>query len=268
MDWNDKNNAIGIFDSGIGGISIASEIHKLLPNEQIKYLADSKNAPYGSKSKQAILSLAQKNTEKLIELGVKIIVVACNTATTNAIQTLRNTYSIPFIGIEPAIKPAAIKTKIKKIGILATKGTLASRLFSETSKKYVSEQIQVIQVEGNAIVEAIESNTHHSDEFIQHLNLQLLPFKTEHIDILVLGCTHYPFIIQQIQSFLPEVKIIDSGFAVAKQTKKILSQKQLLKQTTIDKPIQIYSNATSLEAIQLISQEKFDRQLRIEYLDF
>lgn len=263
------NSAIGIFDSGIGGTSIASEIRNLLPNENIIYLADSKNAPYGNKSKETIVSLSHKNTQKLIEFGVKIVVVACNTATTNAIKELRNTYPLPFIGIEPAIKPAAFKTINQRIGILATKGTLASKLFSETSKKYVSEQIKVTQIEGNGIVEAIENNTHTSPEFIQKLNDQLQIFKMENIDSLVLGCTHYPYILKQIQTFLPEVNIIDSGFAVANQTKKILQTKNLLRgdlstrSTTI-----LYSNATTLIPLKTIAKQGFDDKLQIEYLNF
>jgi glutamate racemase len=118
------NQPIGIFDSGIGGTSIWAAIHHLLPNEKTIYLADSKNAPYGQKSKAEIIALSIKNTELLLSMGCKLIVVACNTATTNAIQELRAKYSVPFIGIEPAIKPAATHSKTQTIGILATQGTL------------------------------------------------------------------------------------------------------------------------------------------------
>ena len=128
-----SKQAIGVFDSGVGGTSIWKEIHKLLPQENTIYLADSANAPYGHKSKEEIIALSKKNTELLLNKGCKLIVVACNTATTNAIKVLRETYNIPFIGIEPAIKPAALQSKQKAIGILATKGTLTSELFHETS---------------------------------------------------------------------------------------------------------------------------------------
>ena len=133
---------IGIFDSGIGGISIWKEIISFLPNENTIYLADSKNAPYGQKNKQEIINLSIKNTEFLLGLGAKIIVVACNTATTTAIEYLRKNYTVPFIGIEPAIKPAALQSKTKKIGILATKGTLNSKLFSEKVLRF--ENIEII----------------------------------------------------------------------------------------------------------------------------
>ncbi|HAT63067.1 MAG TPA: glutamate racemase, partial [Flavobacteriaceae bacterium] len=133
-----QNGVIGIFDSGVGGTSIWKEIHTLLPFEDTIYLADSKYAPYGNRSKEEITALSIKNTEFLIAQGCKIIVVACNTATTNAIKVLRANYNIPIIGIEPAIKPAALKSKTKSIGILATKGTLSSELFHKTSEAFTN----------------------------------------------------------------------------------------------------------------------------------
>ena len=130
------NGPIGIFDSGIGGITIYNAINKLMPNESIIYLSDNLNSPYGNKSKEEIKNFSTKNTNWLIEKGCKIIVVACNTATTNSIDYLRNTYKIPFVGVEPAIKPAANNTKTGVIGVLATKGTLTSSLFNVTSNDY------------------------------------------------------------------------------------------------------------------------------------
>ena len=150
-----NNHPIGVFDSGIGGLSIWKEIIQLLPFESTIYLADSKYAPYGAKSHEEITELCIKNTEVLLRLGAKIIVVACNTATTNAIKYLRANYDVPFIGIEPAIKPAALQSKNKSIGILATKGTLNSSLFSNTSEKYAQE-IQTIEVIGTGLVPLIE----------------------------------------------------------------------------------------------------------------
>src|SRR5690606_16205238 len=133
---NNTTNPIGLFDSGVGGTSIWKEIHNLLPNENTIYLADSKNAPYGMRPKEEIVELSCKNTEFLLEQNCKMIVVACNTATTNAIKELRTKYDVPFIGIEPAIKPAASFTKTQTIGILATKGTLNSELFHKAVLNY------------------------------------------------------------------------------------------------------------------------------------
>ncbi len=218
-----ENNIIGVFDSGVGGTSIWKEIVSLMPQESTIYLADSKNAPYGDKSPEEIIDLSVKNTEKLISLGAKIIVVACNTATTNAIDILRKNYDIPFIGIEPAIKPAAINSKNKSIGILATKGTLNSALFHQTSEKYTLG-IEVIEVIGEGLVPLIEAGKTDSPEVRQLLTTYLEPMLAAQIDYLVLGCSHYPYLIPQLQELLPEnVTIIDSGRAVAKQTQSILS---------------------------------------------
>ena len=233
---------IGIFDSGVGGTSIWKEIQSLLPNESSIYLADSKNAPYGPKGKDTIIELSIKNTEYLLARNCKIIVVACNTATTNAIDYLRQTYNIPFIGIEPAIKPAALQTQTNAIGILATKGTLSSQLFSKTSNLFASN-ITVVEQIGNGIVELIESGQLYSSEMKSLLNLYLEPMIKANIDYLVLGCTHYPYLMPLLIDLLPKhVKIIDSGEAVARQTKAILAKNNLLNTETIKSNNLFYSN--------------------------
>ncbi len=187
-----NNNPIGIFDSGVGGLSIWKEIHQLFPCESTIYLADSKHAPYGEKSKQEIIDLCIKNTELLLSKGCKLIVVACNTATTNAIEYLRKNYKVPFIGIEPAIKPAALQTKTKKIGILATKGTLSSKLFNSTTEMY-ADNIEIIEQVGTGLVTQIESGELNSPNTFRLLEKYLKPMIAQNIDYLVLGCTHYPF---------------------------------------------------------------------------
>ena len=218
-----NNNPIGLFDSGIGGTSIWKEIHQLLPNENTIYLADSKNAPYGQKTKEEIIHLSCKNTEFLLEQNCKLIVVACNTATTNAIKELRAKYKVPFIGIEPAIKPAALHSKTQKIGILATKGTLNSELFYKNVEQF--QDIQILEQIGYGLVELIENGQINSKEMNELLQKYLSPMVQSNIDYLVLGCSHYPYLIPQIKKLLPQnITIIDSGEAVAKQTKKILQE--------------------------------------------
>jgi glutamate racemase len=218
-----NNNPIGLFDSGIGGTSIWKEIHELLPNEDTLYLADSKNAPYGQKSKDEIIHLSSKNTEFLLNENAKIIVVACNTATTNAIKELRAKYDVPFIGIEPAIKPAALNSEKKVIGILATQGTLNSSLFHETAEKF--QDTKIIEQIGHGLVPLIENGAINSGEMNKLLQEYLQPMIMANIDYLVLGCSHYPYLIPQIKKILPpHIKIIDSGEAVARQTKKILEE--------------------------------------------
>lgn len=239
-----NENPIGLFDSGIGGTSIWKAIHSLLPNENTVYLADSKNAPYGLKSKEAILELCIKNTELLLEKNSKIIVVACNTATTNAIKELRAKYEIPFIGIEPAIKPAVNLSKTHIIGILATKGTLASELFHEKIALYSNSTIKIIEQVGHGLVQLIENGAINSPEMDELLENYLRPMVEQNIDYLVLGCSHYPYLIPQIRKIIPNnVMIIDSGEAVAKQTKKILENLNLLNSSNEPKWQQFYTNS-------------------------
>lgn len=219
----DNKQPIGIFDSGIGGTSIWKEIHNLLPNEKTIYLADSKNAPYGEKSKEEIIQLSRKNTDFLLNMNCKLIVVACNTATTNAIRELRAHYDIPFIGIEPAIKPAAINSKTQIIGILATKGTLNSELFNKTSEMF--QHIKIMEQIGYGLVELIENGQIESPEMTQLLHSYLQPMIEANIDFLVLGCSHYPYLIPQIRKIIPDhIQIIDSGLAVARQTQNLLKE--------------------------------------------
>lgn len=258
-----NSHPIGIFDSGVGGTSIWREIHSLLPNENTIYLADSKNAPYGGKTRANILELSIKNTNLLVERGCKLIVVACNTATTNAIKILRETYSVPFIGIEPAIKPAALQTKTKAVGILATKGTLTSELFHHTSTLFTNGH-HVVEQEGDGIVPLIESGKGSSEEMKALLKKYLKPMLEANIDYLVLGCTHYPYLIPLLTDLLPRhVKIIDSGEAVARQTKAIMEQNNLINTGAAKSENVFYSNA-STQVLAHILEHAFT----VEYLDF
>jgi glutamate racemase len=254
---------IGIFDSGVGGTSIWKEINALLPNESTIYLADSYNAPYGPKGKKRINELSKKNVELLLDKNCKLIVVACNTATTNAIKHLRDNYTVPFIGIEPAIKPAALQTKTNAIGILATKGTLSSALFSRTSNSFAND-ITVVEQVGEGIVELIETGKLHSEEMKGLLNVYLKPMLEANIDHLVLGCTHYPYLIPILLEILPKhIKIIDSGEAVAKQTKAVLEKHQLLNTSYAKSKHQFYTNGNTEVMSELLGND-----YEVEYLKF
>lgn len=239
-----NKNPIGLFDSGIGGTSIWKEIHSLLPFENTIYLADSKNAPYGIKSKEEIIELSIKNTEFLLNKNCKIIVVACNTATTNAIKELRAKYKVPFIGIEPAIKPAADKTNTHTIGILATKGTLNSELFHENVANF--SDVKIIEQVGHGLVQLIENGEINSKEMTLLLKSYIEPMLKQNIDYLVLGCSHYPYLIPQLKKIIPlHVKIIDSGEAVAKQTRNILNKYNLSNESKEDSYQHFYTNSKS-----------------------
>ncbi len=261
-----KNNPIGVFDSGVGGASIWKEIHQLLPNENIIYLADSKNAPYGNKSSKEITSLSIKNTEVLLKMGCKIIVVACNTATTNAISTLREKFDLPIIGIEPAIKPAALNTKTKSIGILATKGTLSSALFSKTSEEF-RKNISVIDIIGEGLVPLIEKGKLEDFETTDLLKKYTKPMIDANIDYLVLGCSHYPYLIPQLKKLLPEnVTIIDSGEAVARQTEKVLKELNLLSDKTSKPRLQFFTNG-NVETLLMLLKE-YEENISVSAKDF
>ena len=216
---------IGFFDSGIGGISVWKEVVKLLPRENTIYLADSKNSPYGSKTISEIQDISFKNTKWLIERGCKLIVVACNTATTNSINLLREKFEIPFVGIEPGIKPAIKDSKNGKIGVLATRGTLSSELFEKTSQSFFG--IDIIEKDGDGIVEIIESGEFENNKLESLLRKYLNPMIDYGIDQLVLGCTHYFIVKELIKKIVGnKITITNYNIAVAAQVKRILEEEK------------------------------------------
>jgi len=219
---------IGLFDSGIGGTTIWRSLHNLLPNENTLFIGDSKHAPYGQKTKEEIIELSKKNVEWLLNHNAKVIIVACNTATTNAITELRNSYNVPIIGIEPAIKPAAAHTQTGKVGVLATQGTLNSKKYEQAQSLYPN--VEFINQIGFRIVQLIEDGKLYSEELELLLRSYIDPMIEKDIDYLVLGCTHYPYLVPILNKFLPKhIHVIDSGDAVAKHTFKILNEANLLK---------------------------------------
>jgi len=218
---------IGVFDSGTGGISVFQELVKHLPNESFVYFADSANCPYGSKTQEKIIELSSRIVDFLVRKDCKAIVVACNTATAGAIDWLRMHYNIPFIGMEPAIKPAALNTKTRSIGVLATAGTFKGRLYIETSRRYASDVNVCYQV-GEGLVELVEQDRVNTPEAEVLLKTYIKPMLDCNIDQLVLGCTHYPFFKPLLKKILPpDVDIIDPAPAVAKQTQKVLKESHL-----------------------------------------
>lgn len=261
-----RNRPIGIFDSGVGGLTIYKEIHKILPNESIIYLADSKNAPYGERSKEEIIDISTKNTEFLLSKGCKIIVVACNTASTNAVQYLRENFRVPIIRVQPAIKPAALNSRTKVVGILATKGTLKSDLLLETSQRF-AQGVEVVGQVGEGLVSLIENGQMHSSEMDALLEKHIKPMLEKNIDYLVLGCTHYPFLTPQIKTLVGDkVSVLDSGEAIARQTKVILEEKNLINKNHHKISRLFYTNKDT-DVLQNILDE-FDESLKALKLDF
>lgn len=261
-----NENPIGIFDSGVGGLTIYREIHQLLPHENIIYLADSKYAPYGEKSKDEIIKLSIKNTEFLLKKNCKIIVVACNTASTIAVKTLRERYDIEFIRTQPGIKPAALNSKTKSVGILATQGTLKSDLLFETSQRF-AQGVKVTHQIGEGLVKLIESNKIYSEEMTLLLDKYIKPMLEKNIDHLVLGCTHYPFLIPQLKKIVGDkVSIIDTGEAIARQTRNILIKENLLNHSNSNPKRYFYTNKNK-EVLQDMLN-RIDSGLVSEKIDF
>ena len=217
-----SNQPIGIFDSGVGGLTIWKAVQDKLPNESIIYLADQRNCPYGNREKNEIINLPKQSVSFLISKECKLIIIACNTATALAIKHLRETFpDVPFVGLEPSVKPAALNTHKKVIGVLATANTLVGKHYLETSARY-GKKIKINAVAAHGLVELIESES--NELILEKLlvkYLEILDYRN--IDYLVLGCTHYPLVIEKLQQLCGDsIKIIDSADAVANQVSKIL----------------------------------------------
>lgn len=234
---------IGIFDSGIGGLSLLPAISELLPQENLIYLADQAFAPYGQKTESSILKRTQQICDQLEEMHCKLIVAACNTVTTQVIDQLRTKFTLPFVGIEPAIKPAAQQSKNKIIGVLATQGTLQSALYKQSASRYASA-CKIVEKPGTGLVDHIEQGDLQSRDLCRLVEQSLRPMIDEEIDTLILGCTHYPLIRSLIEEFLPEeIQIIDNSHSVAKQVQRKLVEQCLETTTTESGQITYYSTA-------------------------
>ncbi len=220
---------IGVFDSGSGGLSVLKEIIRLLPDEQYVYFADNAFCPYGEKTAAEIRSRAHVITDRLLAEGAGIIVVACNTATAAAIADLRESYpDIPFIGMEPAVKPAAIGTRTGVIGVLATAGTLKGSKYLNTKGKY-EDDVKIVEHVGQGFVELVEACDLDSPKAEEIVRESVTPLLAECADTIVLGCTHYPFLAPVIQRIAgDDVTVIDPAPAVARQTVNVMQQRGLL----------------------------------------
>lgn len=225
-----SQSPIGIFDSGVGGLSVLAEVQALLPNERLIYIADSQYVPYGDKSTEFVIERSAKLTEYLLtEHHAKAIIVACNTATAAAAGELRERWpELPIIGLEPAIKPAAAYSKTQKIGVLATKSTLASQRFASLLERY-GQGVEVISQACIGLADQIEQGLLDDQQTRALLQTYLQPIAAAGCDSLVLGCTHYPFIKPLLDELLSEqIKVFDTGPAIARHLRTVLFQKQLL----------------------------------------
>ncbi len=253
------DKAIGVFDSGVGGISVLRHIHALLPHEQLLYVADSKHAPYGNKTPMEIQARCFEIADFLIAKGAKALVVACNTATAAAIDALRARYSLPIVGMEPAVKPAAAASKNGIIGVLATTGTLQSAQFAALLESY-GRNVKVVTQACVGLVECIERGELNSDSTLALLQRYCQPLLDEGADTIVLGCTHYPFVRPLIEKVVgSQVVLIDTGAAVAKFLHKRLLESGLLTevkyfQESQEVDVTFWTNSEAANAQQVIAQ--------------
>jgi len=225
-----NNNPIGIIDSGVGGLSIASNLIANLPSESFIYLGDSKNCPYGQKSREEILRLTKKMINFLVTKKIKLLVVACNTITVSCIDDLRKAYpNLPIVGIVPVIKTAASVSRNKKIGIFSTKVTAKSQYQLDLIEKF-HNGCKVINIGSSDLVKAIEALDFKYIDKV--LDQELAIFRKKEIDTLALGCSHFPLIRERIENDLPGVRVLDSGEAVSHQVKRILEHNNLLSKQT------------------------------------
>jgi len=260
-----RNNPIGIFDSGVGGLSVWKELVSILPHESVFYFADIANCPYGPRKQDEIEKLASNVVEFLISKNCKLIIVACNTATASAIDFLRSKYTIPFIGMEPAVKPAALNSKTKSIGVLATEGTFNGKLYNNTSNKYAKDVVLNIKV-GDKLVEIVEKGLIKEPQTKDHIKTLVKPLIEKDIDHLVLGCTHYPFLIDVLKEVLPSnISIVNPAPAVVLQTKRILKTNNLLRNNNSKPNYNFYSSGSS-KVLRSIIKEISDSDYEINEL--
>lgn len=225
----DASKPIGIFDSGVGGLSVLRELQRPLPDESLIYLADQAHVPYGIRSLEEVRAYSERITRYLLSLGAKLIVVACNTASAAALHYLRQTFpGVPFVGMEPAVKPAAEHTQSGVVGVLATPATFQGELYASVVERFANG-VRVLQHTCPGLVAQIEDGQLDTPETRAILVEALTPMLAQGIDTVVLGCTHYPFVIPQIQEIAgPGVRVIDPAPAIARQVRRLLENNALL----------------------------------------
>ncbi len=232
---------IGVFDSGLGGLSVVQQLQAKMPLEPILYFADTLHVPYGERSDSEIRELTAAAVHWLYENGCKAVVVACNTASAFSLSHLRDFYgeTLPIIGLVPAVKPAVQATQTGHIGVLATQGTLRGSLLKDVIEQYAKPAgVTVHTAMSPLLVPFVERGQQHSQACYAELKQILAPLAANQVDQLVLGCTHYPFLAQAIETLYPNVfTLVDSGAAVARQTERILAHQHQL----IDDPLHQYS---------------------------
>ena len=238
-----SKSPIGIFDSGVGGISVLRAIREQMPEESIIYFGDQRHIPYGPRPMEQIRNFSEAITNFLLEYNAKIVVVACNTASAAALKYLRERFpSVQFVGMEPAIKPAAEHTQTGKVGVLATPATFQGALYASVVERFANGA-ELFQDTCPGLVQQIEQGNLNGEGTRRILEDALLPMLEKNIDTVVLGCTHYPFVIPLIQQIAGNnVRVIDPAPAVAKQTRRLLEEREMKKQSELKGDIKFYTS--------------------------
>ena len=241
---------IGIFDSGVGGLSVLTAVRTLLPREDLIYLADQVHVPYGSRSLAEVRGFAEGITRYLLDQDAKLVVVACNTASAAGLHYLREVYpDVPFVGMEPAVKPAAESTHSGVVGVLATPATFQGELYASVIERFANN-VQVLQDTCPGLVMEIDQGNLDTAEVYTILESALKPMLEEGIDTVVLGCTHFPFVIPAIETIVgPGVRVIDPSPAIARQVQRLLEEKGLLNKTINQSKVQYFTTG-NLDQLQ------------------
>jgi glutamate racemase len=237
------NSPVGIFDSGVGGLSVLRAIRAQMPEEEVLYFGDQVHIPYGPRPMEQIRNFCEAITEFLLEKDAKIIVVACNTASAAALKYLRERFpDVQFVGMEPAVKPAAEHTSTGKVGVLATPATFQGALYASVVERFANG-VELFQNTCTGLVQEIEQGNLDGKETRKILDHALLPMLEKNIDTVVLGCTHYPFVIPLVQEIVGEkVRVIDPAPAVAKQVKRLLEASGMKSQATTRGEVRFYTS--------------------------
>ena len=256
---------VGVFDSGVGGLSVLRSIRDLLPHENLIYVADSAHLPYGEKSRDFVEHRAVAISQFLVSQGVKAIVVACNTATSAAITALRQRFELPIVGVEPALKPAVEKTRCGVVGVLATSGTLHGEKFHQLYERFAT-RVEVLMQSCPGLVEQVESGELSSARTRALVKRYVAPLLEHGADTLVLGCTHYPFLTPVIQEVAgTSVSVIDPSPAVARELQRRLAEKGLLSEETSGGIVRFWTSA-SVQTVQGLIRRLWGEQCSIEPL--
>lgn len=248
-----NSSPIGVFDSGVGGLSVLRHIHAELPGEHLLYIADSAHAPYGTKTPEQIQARAMVLAEYLADQGAKALVIACNTATAAAAELLRTRFNMPIIGMEPAVKPAVAATRSGVVGVLATSGTLKSAQFAALLENH-SQGVRVTTQSGHGLVECVERGELTAPATQDLLWQFIRPLLAEGADTLVLGCTHYPFLRPLIEELTEgKVAIIDTGEAVARQVRRRIEENGLASASLLGGNLKFWSSGELAQAQEIVS---------------